>query len=144
MRWIARQLNIVPVDPDAHLTAAMRAGAAGLRRGRVLILFPEGERSIDGTLKTFRKGAAILSAHLNAPIVPVGLDGLFDLWPRGRRFNWRGLLPGRARPVTLRFGEPIRVAPGGYADGTRTLRDRVHGLIGAATRPSSRFSWRTQ
>ena len=143
-RWLARQVNIVPVDPDAHLTAAMRAGAAGLRRGKVLILFPEGERSIDGDLKKFRKGAAILAAHLNAPIVPVGLDGLFELWPRGRRFNWRGLLPGRARPVTLRFGAPIRVAPGAYADGTQVLRDRVQTLLSAAARTTSRFSWRTQ
>jgi long-chain acyl-CoA synthetase len=144
MRWIARQLNVVPVDPDAHLTTAMRAGAAGLRRGQALILFPEGERSIDGHLKPFRKGAAILSAHLDVPIVPVGLDGLFELWPRGRRFNWRALVPGRSRPVTLRFGEPIRVAPGAYVDGTRALRDRVQTLVAAAPRPANRFSWRTQ
>jgi long-chain acyl-CoA synthetase len=138
MRWIARQVNIVPVDPDAHLTAAMRAGAAGLRRGKVLILFPEGERSIDGELKTFRKGAAILSAHLDAPIVPVALDGLYDLWARGRRLRWAGLLPGRSTAVTLLFGEPVRVAPGGYAEGTRTLRDRVECLFVSLRRPAAR------
>ena len=43
------------------------------------MLFPEGERSIDGELKKFRKGAPILSAHLDAPIVPVAIDGLYEL-----------------------------------------------------------------
>ncbi|MFI5178792.1 MAG: 1-acyl-sn-glycerol-3-phosphate acyltransferase, partial [Vicinamibacterales bacterium] len=127
--WLARAVNIVPVDPDANLVTAMQAGAAGLRLKKVLILFPEGERSIDGDLKTFRKGAAILSSHLDAPIVPVALDGLFDLWPRGRSFNWRGLLPWRARPVTLAFGPPITVARGEYVQGTQALRQRVEQLL---------------
>jgi long-chain acyl-CoA synthetase len=109
---------------------AMRAGAAGLRLKKVLVLFPEGERSIDGDLKPFRKGAAILAAQLDVPIVPVALDGLYDLWPRGRGFNWRGLLPWRATPVTFRFGAPIRVRRGAYAEGTAALRGGVARLLG--------------
>ncbi|HET9370365.1 MAG TPA: AMP-binding protein [Vicinamibacterales bacterium] len=123
MAWLARTINIVPVDPDANLVNAMRAGAAGLRLGKVLILFPEGERSIDGDPKKFRKGAAILASHLDVPIVPVSLDGLFDLWPRGRSFNWRALF--RRRPITVRFGPPIRVARGQYVEGTAALRGAV-------------------
>ena len=77
----------------------------------MLILFPEGERSIDGTVKKFKKGAAILSLHLNAPIVPVALDGVYEVWPRGRGFRWRTLLPrflgGAAAHMTLRFGSPL-------------------------------------
>ena len=125
MRWLARTMNIVPVDPDANLVNAMRAGAAGLRLKKVLILFPEGERSIDGTLKKFRKGAAILSAHTGAPIVPVALDGLFELWPRGRSFNWRGLLPWRSTRVTVEFGAPLGARPGDYAAGTDALKGAV-------------------
>ena len=125
MRWLARAINIVPVDPDANLVTAMRAGAAGLRLKKVLILFPEGERSIDGELKKFRKGAAILSAHLTAPIVPVALNGLFELWPRGRAFNWRGLLPWRSSPVTVEFGAPMRTPVGDYAEGTASLKSAV-------------------
>jgi len=60
MRRVARSLNVVVVDPDANLVPAMRAGAFGLRHGLVLILYPEGERSIDGTPRIFKKGAAIL------------------------------------------------------------------------------------
>jgi long-chain acyl-CoA synthetase len=114
------------VDPDANLVNAMRAGAAGLRLGKVLILFPEGERTIDGELKPFRKGAAILSAHLEAPIVPVALDGLYALWPRGRAVNWRGLLA--RRPVSLEIGPPLRPARGEYVAGTRILRESVQAM----------------
>jgi len=93
MRRLARAWNIVPVDPDANLVRAMQVGAYGLRRGKILILFPEGERSIDGEVKTFRKGATILATRLGVPVVPAAFGGLFDVWPRSRPFNWRALLP---------------------------------------------------
>ncbi len=128
-RGVARMFNIVPIDPDANLVTAMQAGASGLRLGKVLMLFPEGERSIDGDVKKFRKGAAILSAHLDAPIVPIAVDGLFDLWPRGRPSNWAGLLPWRAKPVTLVFGPPMRVRAGDYTEGTAQLRAAVVTLL---------------
>ena len=104
---LARMLHVLPIDPDAALVPAMQASAAGLREGRVLMLFPEGERSIDGTVRTFKKGAAILAHHLDAPIVPVALDGLFEVWPRGRPINWRMLRPWRRVRVAVRFGAPI-------------------------------------
>jgi long-chain acyl-CoA synthetase len=99
-RWLARRINVVPIDPDSNLVRAMQAGAFGLRHGKILVLFPEGERSIDGELKTFKKGAAILSTHLQVPIVPVALDGGFEVWPRGRSPQ------GRA-PVRVQFGRPL-------------------------------------
>ena len=69
---------------DSNLVQAMKAGGFGLRHGMILILFPEGERSIDGSVKTFKKGAAVLSLHLGAPIVPIALEGIYELWPRNR------------------------------------------------------------
>lgn len=105
--WLARKINLVPVDPDASLVRAMQAGAYGLRHGKVLVLFPEGERTIDGEVKKFKKGAAILSLHRNAPIVPVALDGVFDVWPRGRSFRWRALLPFSGARMSVRFGPPL-------------------------------------
>jgi long-chain acyl-CoA synthetase len=129
MRWVARVTNVIPVDPDTHLERAMRAGAAGLRLGKVLLLFPEGERSIDGELKTFKKGAAILSAHTGSPIIPVAIHGLFELWPRTLALQWRRLLPWRATPVRLLFGSSITTAPGKYAEGTQALRDAVARML---------------
>jgi len=104
---LARLINVIPVDPDSNLMRAMQAGAFGLRRGKVLVLFPEGERSIDGEPKVFKKGAAILSAQLHAPIVPVAMDGLSDVWPRGRGFRWRSLLPWTGPRVRVWFGDPL-------------------------------------
>jgi len=128
-RWFARTINLVPVDPDANLVTAMRAGADGLRLKKILMLFPEGERSIDGELKTFRKGAPILSAHLDVPIVPAALDGLFELWPRGRGFNWKALLPGRGSRIRVSFGAPVRSRRGAYQPGADHLKAAVAALF---------------
>jgi long-chain acyl-CoA synthetase len=105
MRRLARWVRVVIVDPDANLVPAMRAGAYGLRHGRVLLLYPEGARSIDGTPKEFKKGAAILSIHLQVPIVPVAIDGFYDAWPRGRKFFQK------LAPLRMRFGKPILPPP---------------------------------
>jgi long-chain acyl-CoA synthetase len=103
-RTIARFLRLIPVDPDANLVPAMRAGAYGLRHGKILVLYPEGERSIDGFPKSFKKGAAILSRHLNVPIVPVAQDGFFEAWPRGGSFQ-------RFAPLRIQIGDPIYPDP---------------------------------
>jgi long-chain acyl-CoA synthetase len=100
LRWLARSLKLIPVDPDANLIPAMRAGAYGLRHGKILILYPEGERSIDGTPKVFKKGAAILATHLKVPIYPVALDGFFEAWPRGLGFQ-------KFSHLRIAFGDPI-------------------------------------
>ena len=128
-RWFARTVNLIPVDPDANLVSAMQAGATGLRLKKILVLFPEGERSIDGELKKFRKGAPILSAHLDVPIVPVAIDGLYDLWPRGRSFNWRRMLPWNGGRVTIEFGPPLHVTRGAYTEGTAALRAAVAAMF---------------
>ena len=107
LQWLAARCNIVPVDPDAALVSAMQVSAFGLRCGKVLVLFPEGERSIDGTVRNFKKGAAILAHHVDVPIVPVALDGLFDVWPRTRPINWRILRPWKRAVVMVRFGAPV-------------------------------------
>lgn len=104
---LARLMNVVPVDPDTNLVRAMQAGAFGLRHGKILVLFPEGERSPDGTPRKFKKGAAILSAQLGVPIVPVAIHGVFDVWPRGGAFRWRALLPWVTTRIALRFGSPL-------------------------------------
>jgi len=100
MRSFAKFLRLIPVDPDANLVPAMRAGAYGLRHGFCLVLYPEGERSIDGRIKTFKKGAAILSHHLKVPIVPVAQEGFYEAWPRGKQFSG-------FHPLKIKIGDPI-------------------------------------
>jgi len=105
MRRLARSLRVIVVDPDANLVPAMRAGAFGLRNGRVLVLYPEGERSIDGTPRIFKKGAAILSIHLQVPIVPIAIEGFYEAWPRGEGFFQK------VAPLQIEFGDPILPPP---------------------------------
>ena len=125
-QWFARLANLVPVDPDSNLVPAMQAGAFGLAHGKILVLFPEGERSIDGTVKKFKKGAPILAQHMRVPIVPVAIKGVFELWPRGRSFNWRLLRLWSRHRVRIVIGEPMMFAENADYNQTATeLRDRV-------------------
>ncbi|MEP7118387.1 MAG: lysophospholipid acyltransferase family protein, partial [Acidobacteriota bacterium] len=129
MSWVARQINLVPVNPDASLVPAMRAGAFGLTHGKVLLLFPEGERSIDGSVKRFKKGAPILARELGVPIVPVSLRGIFELWPRTQGINWRLVWPWSGHRVRIRIGVPFTVRAGeSDADSAVRLRDAVDAL----------------
>ncbi|MGH9641535.1 MAG: 1-acyl-sn-glycerol-3-phosphate acyltransferase, partial [Terriglobales bacterium] len=124
MRHVARILRVVVVDPDANLIPAMRAGAYGLRQDLSLILYPEGERSIDGTPRTFKKGAAILSIHLQVPIVPIAIDGFQEAWPRGKSFQ-------KFARLRIKIGKPIQPPPesqaseDAYAKLTAELKQRV-------------------
>jgi 1-acyl-sn-glycerol-3-phosphate acyltransferase len=129
MRWLAQKANCVLVDPDANLIPAMKAGAFGLAHGRILMLFPEGERSIDGTVKRFKKGASILSRHLGVPIVPVAIQGSFELWPRNRPLNWRALVPWSGHRIRVTVGAPVRFkASLSDADAAAELRAIVERL----------------
>jgi long-chain acyl-CoA synthetase len=123
MKLLARLANIVPVDPDAHLVRAMKIGAYGLRYGRILCIFPEGARSFDGDLKEFKKGAAILANELKVPIVPVGIQGTYEVWPRDS-------LRIRPHKVKLAFGSPLQSTQGEpYQADTDALREAVQRLI---------------
>ena len=139
MRSLARRIRLIPIDPDANLVPAMRAGAYGLRKKRVLVLFPEGERTIDGSPKTFKKGAAILAIHTQCPVVPVALEGFFEAWPRGEKF--RGLSNLRVRILDPVYPPPLGPNPEAqYTAMTTEIRRRVveayDDLRGAET-PSS-------
>jgi long-chain acyl-CoA synthetase len=124
MRKLAKAVRVVVVDPDANLLPAMRAGAFGLSHGRNLILYPEGERSIDGTPRTFKKGAAILSVHMKVPIVPIAIEGFHDAWPRGKRFQ-------KFSPLKMMIGDPVYPPPESqaseeaYAKLISKVKDRV-------------------
>jgi long-chain acyl-CoA synthetase len=125
-KWVARTVNCVPVDPDSNLVPAMQAGAFGLKHGKTLILFPEGERSMDGTVKRFKKGSPILARHLRVPIVPVALKGIFELWPRNRALNWGVLWPWSGHRISIAFGKPMTFGEDeSYGDAAQRLQQRV-------------------
>jgi len=124
LRRLARWLRVVVLDPDANLVPAMRAGAFGLNQGRILVLYPEGERTDDGNPRVFRKGAAILSIHTQAPIVPIAIEGFYEVWPRHKKSPKFG-------DLQLVFGKPIQPPPvneaseAAYERLTSELKSRV-------------------
>jgi len=81
----AKRNNIIVMDhKDLHLSIQKMAEV--LKRGKKLIIFPEGTRSHTGELGDFKKTFAILSKELNVPVVPVAINGAFKALPRGRFF----------------------------------------------------------
>jgi long-chain acyl-CoA synthetase len=124
MRRLAQWLRVVVLDPDANLVPAMRAGFFGLTHGRILILYPEGERTNDGNPTIFRKGAAILSVHAQAPIFPVAIEGFYQAWPRHKKYP-------KFANLQLTFGKPIQPPPldqardAAYETLTSELKTRV-------------------
>jgi long-chain acyl-CoA synthetase len=122
MGFFGKLSRIVGIDGSANLVQALQTGAIGLRKKRVLLVFPEGTRTIDGKMTEFKKGAAILACELGVPIVPVGLKGAFEMWPRGGKF--------RLHPVEVHFGDPIHPADfKGEADPYTALNDTLKSAV---------------
>jgi long-chain acyl-CoA synthetase len=78
--------RIIPLDPGVKLVDALQACGYVLRHGKMICIFPEGGRSTDGSVKTFKKGVGILAKELNIPLIPVYIDGAFQALPRGSKF----------------------------------------------------------
>lgn len=71
-----------------------------LANGDIVALFPEGTRSADGHMKPAAEGIGSLVLDANVPIVPVGLNGFYEAWPRHQK------LPGVAR-AHIKIGKPF-------------------------------------
>jgi long-chain acyl-CoA synthetase len=139
LAWWARGVRVIPVDMDNYLVRALQASARILRDGKILCLFPEGERSADGQVRPFRKGTGILVRELRIPVLPAHIAGAFEAWPRGR--TWP-----RRHPIRVRFGPIVPSTELLEGDGPRgaddaetvalRLRERVIAL--GADAPSAR------
>ena len=75
-------LNCIPLDTEKSDMKAIRAGLEVLKRGGVLVVFPEGARSFDGRLQEFKPGAGVLVKRAGCPVLPVAVEGAFDAFPR--------------------------------------------------------------
>lgn len=85
-RAVSRALRVFPVDPDHDLGRALRLAARVLEAGDVLVWFPEGRRTRDGSLQPFRHGVGVLLEQVPVPVVPARIDGTFAAWPPHRRW----------------------------------------------------------
>ncbi|MBW2356423.1 MAG: 1-acyl-sn-glycerol-3-phosphate acyltransferase [Deltaproteobacteria bacterium] len=109
---ILRWAGAFPVRRYTTDAVAVRNALRILRQGRVLGLFPEGERCWDDRMQPFKRTTVRLMLAAGAPVVPVGISGAYGLMPR-----WSTRI--RRVPVAIRFGAPLRlpvVAPGGQSE----------------------------
>ena len=107
MRFLLRNLGGFPtrryqVDPQA-----VRVALRYLEEGRAVGIFPEGERSWDARLQPLRRGTVRLVLKAGVPVVPIGVIGAYDVWPRWGKFKWLKIPFTDRVPVTVRFGEPL-------------------------------------
>ena len=101
IKFLANRNNIIIMDLNHNLKESIQKMAEVLKRKKNLIIFPEGTRTIDGTLGDFKKTFAILSRELNVPIVPVSINGAFEAMPKGRIF------PTPFRKIQVEFLKPV-------------------------------------
>lgn len=114
-------LNAFPIERNTGDVKGVKTAIERLKEGRALIVFPEGTRTRDGQVGQMKSGIRLLAERAAVPIVPVLIDGAYDVWPKGR------LLPRPWGRITVRFGKPFR--PDGTEEEFRArLRNEVLAL----------------
>ena len=124
--WYLNRSGQIPINtanPRATLSS-LGLGVKALRSGMPLFVFPEGRRTPNGELTDFLSGAAYLAIRAQVPLVPLALDGVYDLLPIRTRHFYSGKL-------TLSVGEPIEttgMTPRQTDELTAQLRDAIQSL----------------
>ncbi len=97
---LLRNINAFPVKRGVGDLNAVKELMRRLKGGRAVVLFPEGERTKNGSLGHINPNSLALAKKTRVPIVPAAIDGTFDVWPPHRRLP----RPGR---IYVTFCEPI-------------------------------------
>ncbi|MCP4309432.1 MAG: 1-acyl-sn-glycerol-3-phosphate acyltransferase [bacterium] len=116
--------GIIKIDRGAGVKsyAAINEGVAKAKEnGYSLIVFAEGTRSRDGDLHPFKKGAFRMAISTGLPVVPVTVNGTWDVWPPGSKLFYRG-------HASVVIHEPIETADLN-TDDINMLRKRVYEVI---------------
>jgi 1-acyl-sn-glycerol-3-phosphate acyltransferase len=109
LAWLMRSLNAVPIDQEGVAKEGLRTILEQLQSGQAVVVFPEGQRSGDGALQPLRPGIQLLIRRTQAPIVPVGIAGAFNAWPRSRPLPLPAplFLPAGPRTIAVSVGRPL-------------------------------------
>jgi 1-acyl-sn-glycerol-3-phosphate acyltransferase len=124
--------GFIPVnrgDRDSAI-ASVEQATKSLRRGQSFLIYPEGTRSPDGRLQTFKKGAVVMAMKAGVPIVPVVCSGAHRVM---RKRSLR-IHPGE---IVVEFLEPIDSSQYSFEERDE-LNDRVHDAMAAALPPDQR------
>jgi 1-acyl-sn-glycerol-3-phosphate acyltransferase len=125
-KWLYPQWNAIPVDQNRPDMASLKTIIRKLKEGHRVLVFPEGERTLDGKIGTAAPGIGLIAVKSGAVIQPVRISGAREALPRGSsrvRFS----------RITVTVGEPIRLTPDELSakDGKETY-DRIAKKIMAA------------
>jgi long-chain acyl-CoA synthetase len=97
-------LNLFPLPRQAGFRKSFVYAGEAIDRGYSVLVFPEGRHTEDGELAPFRSGIGLLVNNLRIPVVPMRIDGLFEIKQSGKRFA----APGT---IELQIGEPVNFQP---------------------------------
>ncbi len=98
---ILKNLNAHPVHGTAQDIESFRLICLLLSEGKKVVIFPEGERTLTGSLMPIKSGAAMLALRMECPIIPVYLKGTYKAWPRHK------LWPCFGSSIACVYGQPI-------------------------------------
>jgi long-chain acyl-CoA synthetase len=115
-------LNLFPLPRESGFRDSFAYAGESADRGYSILVFPEGRHTTDGKLLPFRAGIGLLANNLQIPIVPMRIDGLFELKQAGKKFT----RPGQ---VKVKIGTPVQFEPGSDPEWiARELQKRVEQL----------------
>ncbi|MEM6855349.1 MAG: lysophospholipid acyltransferase family protein, partial [Planctomycetota bacterium] len=100
-RLFERVSNSIAVQQGAGDTKAMKKCIEVLKEGQALMLFPEGARTTTGNVEKFETGAMLIIKRAKPTVIPVAVEGVYDVWPRGQS---KPKFTGR---LGVMYGEPI-------------------------------------
>jgi 1-acyl-sn-glycerol-3-phosphate acyltransferase len=98
--WLLPKLNVIPVNQEGIDRSALKALIHVINAGNGALVFPEGSRTLDGSLQPGLPGIGLIIAKTRAPVVPLRIFGAHEALPRGK-----GRLHFHA--ITVVVGEPI-------------------------------------
>jgi 1-acyl-sn-glycerol-3-phosphate acyltransferase len=99
-RWLINSLDAIPIEREGMGLGGIKESLRRLKRGEIVVMFPEGTRTRNGQVGTFRAGFTTLARRSGAAIMPVAIEGAFAAWPRWHK------LPRLGR-IHVHYGPPI-------------------------------------
>lgn len=125
--WLYPRWNAIPVDQDRPDMASLKTIIRLLKEGKRVLVFPEGERTLDGNLGETQPGIGLMAVKSGATIQPVRIRGAREALPRGS---------GKVRfaRISVTVGDPIRLTPEELKaahgkEGYRAISDRIMAAI---------------
>lgn len=120
--YLLRKLGGFPVDREKLDRTAFREAVKRLRSGRVLIIYPEGRRSRDGSLQPGKPGVGMIVKMSGVKVVPAAIIGTDKALPPG---SWM-LQPA---PVTIEFGKPLDLTSMVESTGEKADIEKITNII---------------